>query len=44
MEATGKIYIRGNYIFLNEVDKGNTRHQQFQSIKTGKRRLYRYSR
>ena len=22
MEATGKIYIRGNYIFLNEVDKG----------------------
>ncbi|HRO47802.1 hypothetical protein [Agriterribacter sp.] len=22
MERTGKIYIRGNYIFLNEVDKG----------------------
>src|SRR4026207_328372 len=22
MEATGKIYIRGNYIFLNEIDKG----------------------
>jgi len=22
METTGKIYIRGNYIFLNEVDKG----------------------
>ena len=22
MEATGKIYIRGNYIFLNEIDRG----------------------